>query len=137
MKYKTGDRVRIVQPGGFSGYKGRVTSVNALATAPYPYGVKIFVESHAKYIHLAEDEIELDTGAVETSNAVDHPSHYTWLPNGLEVIDLTEHLNFSRGNAVKYICRADRKGNELEDLQKARWYIEREIQRIQKETKSV
>lgn len=65
------------------------------------------------------------------SDAVNHPAHYTWLPNGVEVIDITQHLNFCRGNAVKYICRAGRKGeSELEDLEKARWYIEREIARV-------
>ncbi|MGW2919503.1 DUF3310 domain-containing protein [Streptomyces angustmyceticus] len=71
----------------------------------------------------------------EIEPAVDHPSHYTWLPNGLEVIDLTEHLNFNRGNAVKYIARAGRKSKlaEVEDLKKARWYVEREIQRIERE----
>ncbi|MFF8367870.1 DUF3310 domain-containing protein [Streptomyces lydicus] len=71
----------------------------------------------------------------ERESAVDRPAHYTWLPNGLEVIDLTENMSFNRGNAVKYIARAGRKsaGTELEDLKKARWYVEREIQRIEKE----
>ncbi|MBT2609867.1 DUF3310 domain-containing protein [Streptomyces sp. ISL-87] len=73
--------------------------------------------------------------SVAGDSAVDHPSHYTWLPQGLEVIDLAECLNFSRGSAVKYLCRAGRKdgSTELEDLKKARWYIDREIQRISKE----
>jgi hypothetical protein len=67
-------------------------------------------------------------------DVVNHPSHYAdgW-SNGAEVIDLTEHLNFSRGNAVKYLCRASRKGGpekELEDLQKALWYVKREIRRL-------
>ncbi|MCY0941892.1 DUF3310 domain-containing protein [Streptomyces antarcticus] len=86
---------------------------------------------------MAEDEIEPISAPVSDGGdpAVDHPSHYTWLPDGLEVIDLTEHLNFSRGNAVKYLCRAGHKGaaTELEDLKKARWYIDREIRRISKE----
>lgn len=65
------------------------------------------------------------------SDPVDHPAHYNAY-QGLEVIDLTEQLNFSRGNAVKYICRAGLKSQatELEDLKKARWYIDREIQRL-------
>lgn len=63
---------------------------------------------------------------------VDHPSHYTQYKN-LEVIDLTEQMNFNRGNAVKYICRAGFKGtedDERKDLSKARWYISREIERL-------
>lgn len=62
---------------------------------------------------------------------VNHPSHYTQY-KGLEIIDLTEQMNFNRGNAVKYICRAGFKpdSNEIEDLEKASWYINREIQRL-------
>jgi len=60
---------------------------------------------------------------------INHPKHYTWLPNGLEVIDITENLNFCLGNAVKYILRADHKGSPIEDLQKAIWYLNREISR--------
>lgn len=60
-----------------------------------------------------------------------NPSHYTRF-QGIEVIQLTEHLNFCRGNAVKYIARAGAKNpdTEIEDLQKAAWYIDREIQRL-------
>lgn len=62
---------------------------------------------------------------------VNHPSHYLAY-KGLEVIQLTEQMNFNRGNAVKYICRAGlkNKDTEIEDLQKARWYITREIDRL-------
>jgi hypothetical protein len=65
------------------------------------------------------------------ADMIAHPPHYTQF-KGLEVIDLTEQLNFNRGNAVKYICRAGLKDpkTEVEDLKKAAWYIEREIQRI-------
>lgn len=63
---------------------------------------------------------------------VNHPPHYASIFRGLEVIDLTEQMNFNRGNAVKYICRAGHKdpGKEVEDLQKAAWYINREIERL-------
>lgn len=60
---------------------------------------------------------------------VNHPKHYTSHPSGIECIRITEHMNFCLGNAVKYIWRADEKGNSLEDLQKAAWYIAREIDR--------
>ena len=57
------------------------------------------------------------------NDPVSHPVHYAQYPH--EVIELTEHLGFCLGNAVKYILRAPFKGNELQDLKKARWYIER------------
>lgn len=60
-----------------------------------------------------------------------NPSHYRegW-SNGAEVIDITEHLNFNRGNAVKYLARAGKKDDELQDLRKALWYVAREIDRL-------
>lgn len=60
---------------------------------------------------------------------VDHPKHYN---QGIEPIDIIESwdLNFSLGNAIKYILRAPYKNNELEDLEKAKWYLEREIKRL-------
>ena len=62
---------------------------------------------------------------------INHPDHYQ-LGGGVEVIDIAERLNFNRGNAVKYLCRAGRKtaAEELDDLEKAAWYVKREIQRI-------
>ena len=64
-------------------------------------------------------------------NQVDHPSHYAKHPSGVECITVTEHFNFNRGNAIKYIWRAGEKGDEIEDLKKAAWYIAREIQRLE------
>lgn len=61
---------------------------------------------------------------------VNHPEHYNSHPSGVECIEITEHMNFCLGNAVKYIWRASLKGKEVEDLRKARWYISREISRI-------
>jgi len=65
------------------------------------------------------------------SDAV-NPSHYKWLPSGVEVIDVTEWLPFNLGNVVKYCLRSDHKHNALEDLRKAQWYLEREIARRQR-----
>lgn len=69
---------------------------------------------------------------VENADSVSHPPHYAngW-SNGAEVIDLTEHLSFCAGNVVKYVCRAGRKDPDkhVEDLEKARWYLDREIAR--------
>jgi hypothetical protein len=61
--------------------------------------------------------------------SVNHPNHYTWLPNGLEVIDIVENLNFNMGNSIKYVLRADHKRKPIEDLRKALWYITRELKR--------
>lgn len=63
---------------------------------------------------------------------VDHPRHYTTHPSGVECIQITEHFNFCLGNAIKYIWRASKKGDFLEDLKKARWYLDREISRFEK-----
>jgi hypothetical protein len=57
---------------------------------------------------------------------VNHPRHYTGHPSGVECIQITEHMGFCLGNAMKYIWRADMK-NGSEDLQKAVWYLQREI----------
>ena len=63
------------------------------------------------------------------NDPVNNPAHYTSHPSGIECIRVTEHMNFNRGNAVKYLWRADHK-NGIQDLQKARWYIDREITRL-------
>lgn len=59
---------------------------------------------------------------------VQRPTHYTSHKSGVECIQITEHLNFTLGNAIKYLWRADLK-NGTEDLKKAIWYIQREISR--------
>jgi hypothetical protein len=61
------------------------------------------------------------------NDPVNHPPHYTKHPSGVECIQITEHMNFCLGNAVKYIWRAGLKNNAIEDLEKAKWYIEKEI----------
>ena len=78
--------------------------------------------------------LKITTG-VMFKETVNHPNHYNIV--GIEVIDFIEswNLGFSLGNAIKYIARAPYKNDELEDLKKARWYIDREIQRLEKNTK--
>ena len=58
---------------------------------------------------------------------VNHPAHYTSHPSGVECITVTEHMGFCIGNAVKHLWRADEKGAAIQDLEKARWYVDREI----------
>ena len=66
---------------------------------------------------------------------VKHPSHYADTVPGIECIQVTQHFNFNRGNAIKYIWRAGNKNpeKEIEDLEKARQYIDFEIARIKKQ----
>lgn len=73
------------------------------------------------------------------SDEVNHPKHYEH-PSGVECITVTEHMNFDVGNAVKYLWRAGIKTNpkytveqcHIQDLEKASWYINREIERVKK-----
>lgn len=74
------------------------------------------------------------------NDPVNHPSHYTEHPSGIECITITRHMNFNVGNAIKYCWRAGLKGHaedsktnlakHIEDLRKARWYIADEIKRL-------
>lgn len=68
-------------------------------------------------------------------DTIDHPTHYN--VGKIEVIDAIEAWGFgegfNRGNAIKYIARAGHKDSEIEDLKKAAWYIQREIERLEKE----
>ena len=61
---------------------------------------------------------------------VEQPEHYTSHQSGVECITITEHMNFNLGNAIKYIWRASLKGKEKQDLLKAKWYIQRELDRL-------
>ena len=67
---------------------------------------------------------------IEEKEMVDHPSHYN---QGIETIEYIESwsMNFNTGNVIKYVTRAGYKDNQLEDLKKAMWYLDREIQRIE------
>lgn len=72
------------------------------------------------------------------NNQINHPKHYTSDPSGIECIDITRHRNFNIGNAIKYLWRAglkedkDRKliDKQVEDLNKAVWYLVDEIHRL-------
>lgn len=80
----------------------------------------------------------IDLARPPTTDLVNHPKHYTAHPSGVECIQVTEHFNFNRGNAMKYIWRAGEKAypgddpldTEIRDLEKARWYLDREIARL-------
>lgn len=64
---------------------------------------------------------------------VNHPPHYRDNGSGVECITVVEHMTFNLGNCVKYIWRHGSKGNPIEDLRKAQWYLAREISRLERE----
>jgi hypothetical protein len=66
---------------------------------------------------------------VAVADTVNHPAHYGGADNPYEAIKVIEAwgLGFCLGNTVKYIARAEHKGATVEDLKKARWYLDREI----------
>ena len=68
-------------------------------------------------------------GPAFIDDPVNHPAHYTAHPSGIECIDVTQHMNFCVGIAMKYLWRAGLKGDAIEDLEKAVWYINCEIRR--------
>ena len=69
-------------------------------------------------------------------DVVNHPKHYT-SKNGVECIQVTEQFNFNKGNAIKYVWRSGEKNptKEIEDLEKAKWYLQREIERLLREAR--
>lgn len=124
------------------GASAKVVAKAVGVKTPYVYTVKHTMVTKAKNLPVtgAGDVFELEKQkwvAVEpmTSNTstktdnVNHPAHYK--VGGIETIDFIEakQLSYHLGNVIKYITRAGHKGNELEDLHKARWYLNREIAR--------
>lgn len=78
----------------------------------------------------------------EKPDNVNHPKHYTSHPSGIECIEITRHYCFAIGNAIKYLWRAGlkveegltNKQKEIEDLEKAKWYINDRINQLKNET---
>lgn len=66
---------------------------------------------------------------MKENDLANHPNHYGGKDNPYEAIKVIENwkLNFTLGNAIKYLARADHKNNKLQDLEKAKWYIQKEI----------
>lgn len=126
-KLVTGDRVRGIKSGRVGEVQGPGTTPD-LVTVLWD-GVGIPMNTARKYLRL------LGSPASDVTDMINHPPHYTSGPRHtvcgetIEVIDLTEPLGFCLGNVVKYVLRCDRKGAPLEDLAKARWYLDREIDR--------
>src|SRR5882672_3953360 len=98
--------------------RGQIHRVPVPGYAPgSPNDTKVSNEETLSAPALAEDPI--------------NPSHYRRHPSGVECIEITRHLNFNVGNAIKYIWRYNDKGDPIENLKKAQWYLDDEIRRLQ------
>ena len=114
---------------GFYGTKLRIT---------LPYHEVEYSIPTQQFIHC----FDVFKNNMTKQDRVEHPSHYTWIKDlcGIEVIDITRHMNFNLGNTIKYILRAGHKSEEglsdkqkhIEDLKKALFYIKDEIKRLEK-----
>jgi hypothetical protein len=78
-----------------------------------------------------KDTKKIRTRVTEIVDSVNSPPHYTFHASGIETIQITEHMGFSLGNVIKYVMRAPYKNNQIEDLKKAQWYLNREIKRLE------
>jgi len=98
-----------------------------------PERMKELVHQHTRpkqRMQSAEIKKALDIVSTHHTDMVNHPPHYK--AGGIETIDFIEakELGYHLGNVVKYITRADHKGNKLEDLKKAQWYLSRAIEKL-------
>ena len=92
----------------------------------------------ARYFEYTAAADPIRSGHTPRVPVVSFPSSFSRShPSGVECIDVAEHYGFSIGNAIKYLWRAGLKGDAIEDLKKARWYIDREIQKRSKGSKTV
>lgn len=152
FKWPVGSVVQVSKIGSYDdelgmpeGLIGEVTGFHWPDTEPYQQAFVIFENGHTKLVY--DDQVELVDGAgakypvndlgpaatatlneaiktkVEIPADEISPAHYRY-PNGAEVIDITRHMDFLTGNAVKYLTRAGRKGDRLTDLQKALKYVQ-------------
>ena len=114
---------------GFYGTKVRIT---------LPYHEVEYSIPTQQFIHC----FDVFKNNMTKQDRVEHPSHYTWLKDlcGIEVIDITRHMNFNLGQILKYILRLGHKKDNnfthyekiLSDLNKAKYYLENEINRVDK-----
>lgn len=107
----------------------------------HKYGV-VLINDNGEKSQICNDNVRNYFGlSIEEPDNVNHPLHYTWLKDkcGIEVIDITRHLDFDLGNSIKYILRAGHKSEEgmddkektIEDLKKAVWYLNDKIKMLE------
>jgi hypothetical protein len=104
-----------------------VDKYKAKRPLPEPNWKTLSITSSNTPITSSNAPMQIDMFEPEFDDLVNHPAHYK--VGGIETIDFIEakKLNYNIGNVVKYLTRADHKGNKLEDLRKAQWYLTREI----------
>lgn len=142
--YNRGDRVRYTGAGVWSESKNAIGCEGVVTSADISTAVVKWDEedrTKAPPTGVFTDNLELVPASTLTCRICDEPNHdvtvdvvrkpnhYTSHPSGVECIDIVKHMNFALGNVVKYVWRADLKGNALEDLRKARQYLDIEIER--------
>lgn len=124
---KVGDTVEVKHDAyaDYEGHRGRILFLNG----PAPYPITVDFEDRGQVL-FAENELTL---IEEATDNVNHPSHYTSHPSGVECITIVRHYNFNVGGAIKYLWRNGLKDEDaqVEDLQKAVWLIQDEIKRLQ------
>jgi hypothetical protein len=123
--FKVGDRVEHVENA--PGYAGTILDIdNGFAQIAWDRRPKDPDWTATKFLKATDEPAAVDP--------VNHPSHYTGHPSGIECIQITEHMGFNLGNALKYIWRCDLKHDAIEDLKKARWYIDRELAKRERQS---
>jgi len=128
MKFKIGDHVRVTDLR--DGLCDRVGVVSGFHPGQH-HTVEVSGLHRDMRFLFSQDQLTLADAQPHAAvgDAVNHPAHYGGQEDTYEAIKVIEAwgLGFHLGNTIKYIARADKKGNMLEDLRKARWYLDRFI----------
>ena len=145
---RSGSNVTVESP--FSYFtKGQVLKVEYIDTIHQQVFLRDDTKELGKQVKIVDTFYILNNFVIggelpeKKNNKVNHPSHYTWLKDlcGIEVIDITRHMDFNLGNSIKYILRSGHKKEEgytdkqktIEDLKKAVWYLNDEISTLEKQ----
>lgn len=121
-----GNEVEVIRSGCFMAKVGSKGTISEISSE------YVTIDFHKQYLHdqiVGLDVFDRYCKLIPQQNNVDHPNHYN--QGKIEVIDYIEDkgFNFNLGNAIKYISRCEHKGKKKEDLEKAIWYIKREIKK--------
>ena len=118
---------KVSKPEGKLRYRITSSQMNLAAKLGVP--IEEYAKLHGEVVGISPEPVKAEPVKAEPVKAdpVNHPAHY--LAGGIETIDFIEakKLGYNLGNVVKYITRSGLKGNQLEDLRKAQWYLTREI----------
>ena len=141
-KFQPGDKIRITDErySDWVGQEGVVLSINddgveyrITKAAPTELGPRLNTVGNISSNH--EDQLTVIEAAKPAEDAVEHPSHYGGGDNPYEVIKVAEAWGFDKDaylfNVLKYIARSDKKSASLQDHKKARFYLDRKIERLE------